>query len=168
MRSNFSGYYIRHSDNSGRNWIRGVYCEGFRENWPHYNGTAMYCIVQPVWIYRLTIDLYPLYLCKRACLHLLRIRILYCKNKKHHHVNWSCMVSLTLHIYADCSSKGPELELMVWNISLIVRGVKFWLTEWMTNDLYKNAYRHMRNTWFYELHFLTELQIKTSSISMHI
>ena len=32
----------------GKLW--GAFCEDFRENWPHYNGTSLYiCVTQPQW-----------------------------------------------------------------------------------------------------------------------
>ena len=60
-RPNFSRYYIRHCDNSGGMWINfrittdtpylaltgelwSVYCEDLGENWPRYNGTALYLV----------------------------------------------------------------------------------------------------------------------------
>ena len=53
--SNLSRYYKRHGDSSIKKWIRyqnhnrhpeiwGVYYEDCGENWPRYNGTALYSI----------------------------------------------------------------------------------------------------------------------------
>ena len=74
-RSNLSRYYIRHCNNIGRKWIIfkdhdrhpiprpngraelwDVYCEEFGENWPRFNGTALYFAI--LWSYECAIIYY--------------------------------------------------------------------------------------------------------------
>ena len=63
-RSNLSRYYIRRCDDNNRRKpdfkltadtpylaltgdIRDIYCQNFEENWPRYNGTALYLHTMP-------------------------------------------------------------------------------------------------------------------------